>query len=381
MTISNIADLRVQAGRRLPRVFFDYLDGGAFSELTMRRNTEDFDQWWLDQRAMVDVTERDLSATFLGATHALPMMLAPVGFSGMFWADGEKCAAQAAKAAGIPMALSTFSINSVEQVASVMPENLALQLYVFRDHSIAEDMMQRAWTNGVRTLFLTVDSDVSSIRERDTRNGFRSSARLSFSAMLDMAKHPSWCLSMMAKGFPELGNVAGRPGVPNGLIRQTQHLSANVDPAMQWKDLAWLRQHWKGKIVVKGLLRHEDVSRAIDNGVEGIVVSNHGGRQLDSARSTISILPEVAEHVAGRAEIFLDSGIRRGSHIIKALALGADAVLIGRAFAYGLAAQGRAGVAKAIDLLKEEASITMGLMGVCSIAELKANRKELIGKF
>lgn len=378
MIYSNIEDMRQHAKKRLPRMFFDYIDGGAFGEITMKRNIEDYNRWTLEQRIMVDIAKRDVRATYLGATHQAPFMLAPVGFTGLFWPDGEICEAHAAREAGIPMCLSTFSINSMEEVAAVMTEHLALQLYVFKNRAIAEDMMQRAWASGIKTLFLTADNDISSIRERDTRNGFRTASRMGFSAMMDLASRPGWCWRMALKGRPQLGNVKDTPGLPPSLMSQTSFLSQNLDPAMSWKDLGWLRKNWPGKIVLKGVLSVKDAALALDAGMDGIVVTNHGGRQLDGARSTISVLPEVASFIDGRIDVLFDGGIRRGGQIVKALLLGADGILLGRAKTYGLAANGRAGVAHALSMLKTETDITMGLMGVTSIQELKDNRAELL---
>lgn len=374
MTISNIEDLRQQARRKLPRMFFDYIDGGAFSERTLARNIEDFDQWTLEQRVLVDLSARSLATEFLGARYSMPAMLAPVGFAGSFWPDGEVRAAQAASEAGIPMCLSTFSINSIEEVGAAMPQGLAMQLYVFKDRELASEIIGRAWKVGVRTLFLTADTNVSSVRERDTRNGFRTSSSLKLGTVLDMLSRPAWCLRMGLHGRLLLGNVRDKAEMPRNLMSQAAYLSANVDPSMNWSDLAWLRREWPGKLVVKGILSIEDAGRALDGGADGICVSNHGGRQLDGARSSISLLPEIARFVGGRAEVLLDSGIRRGSHIVKAIGLGADAVLLGRAYAYGLGAAGRKGVSQAIELLRNETGLTLALMGMCSIDELRANR-------
>ncbi|RFU49766.1 alpha-hydroxy acid oxidase [Paraburkholderia sp. DHOC27] len=374
MTVSNIEDLRQQARRKMPRMFFDYLDGGAFSERTLARNTEDFDQWTLEQRVLVDLSKRNLSSEILGCRYSMPVMLAPVGFAGSFWPDGEVEAARAATEAGIPMCLSTFSINSIEEVGAAMPHGLAMQLYVFKDRELASELIQRAWKVGVTTLFLTADTNVSSVRERDTRNGFRTSSSLKFGTLVDLLSHPAWCIRMGLHGRLMLGNVKGKAGVPRSLMAQAAYLSGNVDPSMSWADLEWLRGEWPGKLVVKGVLSVEDASRALDGGADGVCVSNHGGRQLDGARSSISVLPEIAQFIAGRAEVLLDSGIRRGSHIIKAIGLGADAVLLGRAYAYGLGASGRAGVSQAIELLRKETELTLALMGMCSIDELRANR-------
>ncbi|MDR5769874.1 alpha-hydroxy acid oxidase [Caballeronia sp. LZ028] len=381
MTISNIEDLRREARRKLPRMFFDYIDGGAFSERTLARNTEDFDRCTLEQRVLVDLSTRDLSTEFLGARYSMPAMLAPVGFAGSFWPDGEVQAAHAARDAKIPMCLSTFSINSIEEVGAAMPSGLSMQLYVFKDRELASEIMQRARQVGVTTLFLTADTNVSSVRERDTRNGFRTSSSLKLGTIVDLMSRPAWCVRMGLHGRLLLGNVKGKAGVPANLMAQAAYLSANVDASMSWSDLAWLRREWPGKLVVKGVLSVQDAGRALDGGADGVCVSNHGGRQLDGARSSISMLPEIARFVAGRAEVLLDSGIRRGSHIVKAIGLGADAVLLGRAYAYGLGASGRKGVRQAIELLRTETDLTLALMGMCSIDELRANRGAVQHRF
>lgn len=379
MIAANIEDLRGAARRKLPRMFFDYLDGGAFGENALHRNISAWNNHLLEQRILVDVASRDLSTSFLGTTRALPMMLGPVGFSGMFWPDGEVQAARAAAKAGIPYCLSTFSINAIEEVAKVLPPGeLIFQLYVFRDRALTEAMLARARAVGVHTLVLTVDTGISSVRERDTRNGFRTASRLSLTAALDLARHPLWCLRRAHLGRPELGNMRGHPGVARGLMAQASYLSANVDPGLTWQDLAWLRDHWQGRIVLKGILSAADAHRAVEAGFDALVVSNHGGRQLDDARASIDALPEIVDAVAGRVEVLLDGGIRRGSHIIKALALGAQGVLIGRSYAYGLAAGGEAGVTQAIDLLRAEFDITLGLIGFSSVQALQAARTTVI---
>jgi L-lactate dehydrogenase (cytochrome) len=380
MTLSNIDDLRKRARLKLPKMFFDYIDGGAFGERTLANNVTDFDHWALEQRVLVDLSARELSTRFLDGQYAMPAMLAPVGFAGMFWPNGEVRAAEAARAASIPMCLSTFSINSVEEVAQALPHGLAMQLYVFRDKQLTEELIERAARSGVTSLFLTADTNVSSVRERDTRNGFRTASSLNLSAALDLLSRPLWCWRMARNGRPQLGVVRGRAGLPQSLMSQAAFLSASVDASMSWADLAWLRDKWPGKLVVKGILSVDDAATALDAGVDALCVSNHGGRQLDGARSTISVLPAIARYTAGRAEVLFDSGIRRGSHIVKAIALGADAVLLGRAFAYGLAAGGREGVAEALSLLRTETELTLALMGITSIDQLKRERAAAIGE-
>lgn len=374
MITTNIEDLRILARRRLPRMFFDYLDGGAFSETTLRRNRTDFERIVLEQRVLVDIRDRDLGHTFLGQRRSLPVMLGPIGFCGMMSAGGEMKVARAAEQSGIGMCLSTFSIASLEQTAAATRQPIAFQLYVFRDRGLAESMVARAEAAGVETLFVTVDASVSGIRERDTRNGFRTATRLGIRPMIDLALHPRWCLAHARHGRPQLGNVAGNPAMGRGVMAQAARLSSQIDPSLVWKDLDWLRQRWKGRLVVKGILSVGDAEKAVAMGADAIVVSNHGGRQLDGAPSSISMLPSIASAVGRQTEVLFDGGIRRGTDIFKALALGADGVLLGRAYIYGLAAHGEAGVVEVLRHLRAELDVALALTGLRSIAELKAAR-------
>ena len=374
----NIDDLRDRARRRLPRMFFDYLDSGAFGEVTLRRNRSDLEALELRQRVMVDVSRRDLSATVLGRKLALPLMLAPIGFCGMMAPDGEIAAARAAQATGIHLCNSTFAINGLAATAAAAGFAPDFQLYVFKDRAFTESMVAKAREVGSNALFLTVDTAVAGLRERDTRNGFRTSARLGLRPLTDMMLHPRWCASVVRRWPPQLGNVAGHPKFGGGLMQQASSLAREVDSSLQWSDLPWLRDLWPGKLVLKGIMTPEDARRAADHGADAIVVSNHGGRQLDGARSTISALPDIAAAVGDRIEILLDSGIRRGSDIVKAVALGANGVLIGRAYMYGLAAHGEAGAVAAIRLLAAEMEISMAFMGVRTIAELREGGTALV---
>jgi L-lactate dehydrogenase (cytochrome) len=374
----NIDDLRDRARRRLPRMFFDYLDSGAFGEVTLRRNRADLEALALRQRVLVDVSRRDVSQTLLGRKLALPIMLAPIGFCGMMAPDGEIAAARAAKATGIHLCNSTFAITGLAATAAAAGFAPDFQLYVFKDRGFTEQMVEKAREVGSNALFLTVDTAVSGLRERDTRNGFRTSARLGMRPMTDMMLHPRWLASVVKRWPPQLGNVAGHPKFGGGLMQQASSLAREVDSSLQWSDLQWLRKLWPGKLVVKGIMTPEDARRAVDHGMDAIVVSNHGGRQLDGARSTISALPEIAAAVGGQIEILLDSGIRRGSDIVKAIALGANGVLIGRAYMYGLAAHGEAGAVAAIRLLAAEMEISMAFMGVRTIAELREGGTALV---
>lgn len=378
MLAANIEDFRRRARRRLPQMFFDYLDGGAFGEVTLRRNRADFDDLVIEQRILRDVSRRDLTAPFLGGTWQAPFMLSPIGFCGMMDHDGEAKAARAAEAAGIPFCLSTMAIASLPHVNAAVTRPSMFQLYVFKDRELTRDMVREAAEQKVPALFLTVDANVSGIRERDTKNGFRTATRLGWRPMLDLAIHPGWCLRMAPGGLPQLGVARNKSGMGQGLMAQASRLSGQIDPSLTWSDVAWLRREWAGKLVVKGILSTEDARSAVAAGADAIVVSNHGGRQLDGATSSIAQLPSIAAAVGGQAEILLDSGIRRGSDIFKAMALGADAVMIGRSFVYALAADGQRGVSTAISLLRAELDIAMALSGVHDIAELKQDGPMLV---
>ncbi len=369
--IINVEDARMLARRRIPKIFFDYIDGGAFSERTLRANTADFDRWALEQRVLRTVPKRDLGTTYLGRRNALPFMLGPVGFLGLYAANGEIKAARAAAAADIPICLSTFSINTITDLRAVSGGELHFQLYVLRDRELAREFLADAVTAGVSTLYVTVDTTITSVREQDVRNGFRALQHLSPGLLCRLATRPGWCLEMLMAGIPTVGILKGHPEFGRGALAQAANLSRGIDPNLSWDDIAWLREQWSGRLVVKGVLSGEDAVRACDRGADGVIISNHGGRQLDGATSAISVLPEVARAVAGRAEVLIDSGFRRGTDIVKAIALGAQGVLLGRAYTYGLAAAGEAGVSKVISVLRDEVDITLALMGLASIDALK----------
>ncbi|MDF2620917.1 MAG: hypothetical protein K0S00_3576 [Xanthobacteraceae bacterium] len=372
MKIVNVEDAREAARRRLPRIFFDYIDGGSFGEETLHANRADFARWTLVQRVLNDVSTRDLATRFLGADHPLPFMLGPVGFLGLYAGGGEIAAAKAAHAAGIPLCLSTFSIASLAKLRQATTGPLAFQLYVMSDRAIGDELLAQAREAGVDTLFLTVDTAITSVRERDVRNGFRSLTRISPGLGARLMTRPLWCLDMLRAGMPEVGAVAHRPEFGKGVLEQASHLSRRIDTRLSWRDVDALRARWPGRLVLKGILSPEDALTARAAGADAIVVSNHGGRQLDGASSTIAALPGIVDAVGGGIEVLFDGGIRRGADIVKALALGASGVLLGRAYVYGLAAAGEAGVARILAHLTEEVSLTLGLMGMRSIDELKA---------
>ncbi|MDQ0391140.1 alpha-hydroxy acid oxidase [Labrys monachus] len=372
MELINVEDARQAARRRLPRIFFDYIDGGAFGEATLRANRADFDRWRLVQRVLVNPASRDLATTYLGSRHPLPFMLGPVGFLGLYAGRGEQQATQAAHAAGVPLCLSSFSIASIAELRRETAGPLMFQLYILKDRSFCEELLAEAERAGVDTLFLTVDTAITSVRERDVRNGFRSLTKLSPGLLAQFLARPSWFLDLMRNGAPQVRAVSHKPEFGRGVLAQAAALSSRIDQTLSWQDVAWLRGRWKGRLVIKGILAAADALRARDEGADGIVVSNHGGRQLDCASSTIGVLPEIAAALDGSLEILIDGGFRRGSDIVKALALGASGVLLGRAYAFALAAAGTAGVSRIIEALARETDITLALMGLASVDELRA---------
>lgn len=381
VTFASIGDARLAAKRRLPKIFFDYIDGGSSAEETLAASTGDFRSWQLEQRVLAGVQPRQLATDFLGRRNALPFMLGPVGFLGLFAGKGEILAARAAHAADIPSCLSNFSIASLTDLRQAGCSGpLHFQLYVLKDRGLAETFVAAAEEAGVDTLFLTVDTAVTGVRERDARNGFRAVTRIGPRMGFGMALRPAWCLDMIRAGTPGVGAVRGRTEFGAGILEQAATLSRLIDPALSWDDVAWLRQRWKGRLVIKGILHADDALRARDAGADAIVVSNHGGRQLDGAPSTIAVLPEIVDALDGTLEVLIDGGFRRGTDIIKAIALGASGVMLGRAYAFAVAAGGEAGVSRAIDLLRGEIDVTLALMGLSSVDELKAKGRGVLRK-
>lgn len=368
--IANWEDMRLAARARLPRIFFEYIDGAAFSEQTARANIADFDQCLLEQYVLVGVAERDLSVTYLGKRRPLPMMLGPVGFSGLFSSDGEIKAARAAHRHGVPFCLSNFGITSLERLRKATDGDLWFQLYVLKDRSISEDFLKRAAATDCEALVVTVDTTVGGIRERDIRNGFRSAKRVTLPMALQMATKPLWCLQALQAGYPRIENLSHRPDYGRYVLEQASNLASLFDQNLSWDDIAWLRDRWKGKLVIKGILNARDAERCTATGADAIVVSNHGGRQLDCSPSTISVLPEIVAAAGHKLDVLLDGGIRRGAQVVKALALGAKGVLLGRAYAYALGAGGETMVDHMMNLIKAEVDCTIGHMGVTALSQL-----------
>lgn len=362
-----IADLRRAARRRLPRAVFDFIDGGAGDERTLRANERAFAGWRLLPRVAVDVSRRTARTRILGRPSRLPLVLAPTGLAGLFHPDGEAASARAAARAGVPFCLSTNSVASIEEVAAAAGAERWFQLYFLKDRDWMALLVDRARAADYRVLCVTLDLPITGRRERDQRNGFTMPLRATPRTLLDLALRPRWLLGALRSPV-RFGNFEGL--APSGITSVAKHVATLFDPSATWDDVARLRDAWPGPVAVKGILHPEDARRAVELGIDAVVVSNHGGRQLDSAPAALDALPAVAEAVAGRAEVILDGGVRRGTDVLTALALGASACMIGRAFLWGLAAGGQAGVARALSIFADEIDTAMALLGVDALDRL-----------
>ncbi len=370
MIVSSTQDFREAARRKLPRFLFDYIDGGAYAERTLARNVGDLSDITLRQRVLRDVSRIDVSTELFGERLALPVAIAPVGLTGMYARRGEVQSARAAAAKGVPFCLSTVSVCAIEEVAPAIDRPLWFQLYVLRDRGFMKDLLDRAAAAGAKTLVFTVDMPTPGARYRDAHSGmsgpFAASRR-----MLQAMGRPAWAWDVGLRGRPHsLGNVAPVLGASSGLEDFMGWLGANFDPSIQWRDLEWIRAQWKGPLIIKGLLEPDDARAAAALGADGVVVSNHGGRQLDGVMSSARALPAIADAVGDRLTVLADSGVRSGLDVVRMLALGAKGVLLGRAAAFALAAKGQAGVAQLLDLIEKEMRVAMALTGVNSAAEI-----------
>jgi L-lactate dehydrogenase (cytochrome) len=368
--ITCIEDLRERARRKVPRAFFDYAQAGSYSQQTLRANRDHLERITLRQRVLVDVSQRDLTTSIIGEPARLPLALAPVGLCGMQHGDGEILACRAAQAAGIPFTLSTMSICSIEDVAAAVGKPFWFQLYVMRDRGFIKALIERAAAARCSALVLTVDLPVLGQRHCDIRNGMTVPPKISLANLIDMATKPGWVLSILQGKRKIFGNLAGHVRGMENVISLAQWTNSQFDPTLNWRDVEWVRALWPGKLILKGILDVEDARIAAKTGASALVVSNHGGRQLDGAPSSISALPKIADAVGSEIEIMFDGGIRSGQDVLRALALGARSCMIGRAYVYGLGAGGEEGVAKAIEILGKELDVSMALTGSKSVRDV-----------
>jgi L-lactate dehydrogenase (cytochrome) len=366
-----IDDLRRLARRRLPRAVFDFVEGGASDERTVVRNRAAFERLLFQPKVLVDVSKREQATVVFGDRVETPVLLSPTGMAGLCWPKGEVAAARAAHEAGTIYTLSTHSSCSIEEVAAEAPGPLWFQLYVWQNRDLTRSFVERARAAGYRALLLTVDVPVISRRERDLRNGFTVPPRLTARNVLDTLRRVGWIRRVLFGPRLTLANLVGAPGAPRtDIVTLAGVANRQVDPSIAWGDLVWFRSLWSGPLLLKGVLTAADARRAAEHGVDGLVVSNHGGRQLDGAPATIEALPEIADAVGGQIDVLLDGGVRRGADVVRALALGARAVMVGRPYLYGLAAGGPAGVRHAIETLAREVDQVLALVGVPRVGDL-----------
>ena len=368
--IASIEDLRLRARRRLPKAIFDFIDGGSQDEVTLASNRRDFERIALRPRVLTDVSTRQLSTTLLGERLAFPLVAAPTGLAGLLARKGEVAEARAAEAAGIPYCLSQMAASSIEEVKAATRRAFWFQSYLVKDRGINEALMERAATAGCKVLVVTLDTKAQGPRERDMRNGFTVPPRVTWRNALDVMRRLDWIRDVAMGPRVTFANLAGSLVGSSDIISIARFAAEQYDFSVGWSQIDWCRAHWPGKFVLKGILTPEDARLAVDHGADAVIVSNHGGRQLDHSRSAIAALPAVADAVGERAEVILDGGVRRGSDIIKALALGARACMAGRPFLYGLAAGGERGVTRAIDLLRNELDVNLALLGCASVQAL-----------
>ncbi|MER9603758.1 alpha-hydroxy acid oxidase [Mesorhizobium sp. M0239] len=361
--ILTIADLKDLARRRVPKMFFDYADSGSWTEGTYRANEEDFQKIKFRQRVLVDMDNRSLASTMIGEKVSMPVALAPTGMTGMQHANGEMLAAQAAEEFGVPFTLSTMSICSIEDVASVTMKPFWFQLYVLRDKDFVLNLIDRAKAAKCSALVLTLDLQILGQRHKDIRNGLSAPPKLTLTNIVDMAIRPHWCAAMAGTKRRTFRNIVGHAKGVGNMASLASWTTEQFDPHLSWKDVAWIKERWGGKLILKGILDKEDALMAAKTGADAIIVSNHGGRQLDGASSSIGVLEEIADAVGDTIEVHMDGGIRSGQDVLKALCLGAKGTYIGRPFLYGLGALGKEGVTKALEIIRKEMDITLALCG------------------
>jgi L-lactate dehydrogenase (cytochrome) len=369
--ITNIEDLRVLAQKRVPRMFYDYADSGSWTEGTYRANESDFQKIKFRQRVAVNVDNRSTSSTMVGQPVAMPVALAPVGLTGMQHADGEIKAANAAKKFGVPFTLSTMSICSIEDVAAGTGNHpFWFQVYVTRDRSFIERLIERARAAKCSALVLTLDLQILGQRHKDLKNGLSAPPKLTLRNIANIMTKPQWALGMLGTQRRGFGNIIGHVTGVDDMGSLSEWTAKQFDPTLNWADVAWIKERWGGKLILKGIQDVEDARLAVESGADALIVSNHGGRQLDGAESSIQALPAIVDAVGSQIEVHMDGGVRSGQDVLKALALGAKGVYIGRPFIYGLGAMGEAGVTKALEIIRKEMDISMALCGKSSIAQV-----------
>ena len=368
--ITCVEDLRRLAEKRVPRMFYDYADSGSWTEGTYRANESDFARIKLRQRVAVNMENRSLKSTMAGQDVAMPVALAPVGLVGMQHADGEILAARAAEKFGVPFTLSTMSICSIEDVAENLSKPFWFQLYVMRDRDFIRRLIDRAKSAGCSALVLTLDLQIMGQRHKDIKNGLSAPPKITLRNMLNMSTKPRWGLGMLGTKRRTFGNVVGHATGVGDLSSLSAWSASQLDPTLNWDDVQWIKERWGGKLILKGIMDAEDAEIAARSGADAIIVSNHGGRQLDGAPSSIAALPPIARAVGDKIEVLMDGGIRSGQDVIKALALGAKGVFIGRAFVYGLGAMGEAGVTTCLEIIQKELDVTMAFCGLRDVRQV-----------
>ncbi|MEP9396934.1 alpha-hydroxy acid oxidase [Mesorhizobium sp. KR2-14] len=368
--IVEINDLKNLARRRVPKMFFDYADSGAWTESTYRANEADFSKIKFRQRVLVDMTNRSLESTMIGEKVSMPVALSPTGLTGMQHADGEILAAQAAEEFGVPFTLSTMSICSIEDIAAHTKKPFWFQLYVMDDRDFVLALIDRAKAAGCSALVLTLDLQILGQRHKDIRNQLSAPPKFTAKHIYQMATRPRWCLGMLGTKRRTFGNIVGHAKGVDDLASLSSWTTEQFDPRLSWSDVEWIKERWGGKLILKGILDKEDAIMAAKTGADAIIVSNHGGRQLDGAPSSISVLPEIVDAVGDRIEVHIDGGIRSGQDVLKALCLGAKGTYIGRPFLYGLGALGKPGVTKALEIIRKEMDITLALCGRRTLSEV-----------
>ena len=366
-TITCIEDLRVLAKRRVPRMFYDYADTGSWTESTYRANEDDFRKIKFRQRVAINIDNRSTRTTMVGVDVAMPVALAPVGLTGMQHADGEILAARAAEKFGVPFTLSTMSICSIEDVAANTTKPFWFQLYVMRDRDFIERLIDRAKAAKCSALMLTLDLQILGQRHKDIKNGLSTPPKPTLANILNLATKPGWCMAMLGTKRRSFGNIIGHVKGIGDMSSLSSWTASQFDPTLSWSDVEWIKRKWGGKLILKGIQDVEDARLAAQSGADALIVSNHGGRQLDGAVSSIEALPAVADAVGSQIEVWMDGGIRSGQDVLKAIALGAKGTMIGRAFVYGLGAMGEAGVTKALELIHRELDVSMALCGKTDI--------------